>query len=591
MTRLLRLLAWAIAIGGVIDPAITLSGASRARLSVVVAQPGSPAVDAARDRLTRDLSAEYDIVPHVVSDAAAAIVIGDRYPDAAVPDAMLVATVSMSDRAAAGVRIVRVDAPSAVPPTTLIHLDIELEASLVAGQTTDLTASIGGLETGRASHRWMRDQERWHASVDAVPVGDPPYVVRVRLTDSAMATSVKKVDTKPRSGEGGRRTVADVVVDVRREPMRVEFYDPRPSWATTFLRRALEADPRFQVATLSFTSRAVTAQTGGAVPLGDSRLDAFDVVIAGGLDRLSAADAHALDRFMRERGGAVVLAPDQRIEAGAARDLLSGPDPVERLLEQPATLTGTPPAASLRASELLVMGAAGPGSEVIARVPDADPGKALPVIVSAPRGSGRLLLSGAMDAWRFRAADNGAFDRFWPSTIAGLALAVPPPIGIAIDPPLLRPGDPAHVTVRVRSRDVTAVRASVDSDQPIRLLPEPEAGVYKGRFVAKRTPGLSTIEVRAGSAQPLSTSHTFVVSADAQVLPPSAAPLVMLASSHRGIDVSPDHLPELERFVRAAVTAPRTRQVRHPMRSTWWMLPFAVCLSAEWWIRRRRGLR
>ena len=99
MTRLLRLLAWAIAIGGVIDPAITLSGASRARFSVVVAQPGSSAAGAVRDRLTRDLSAEYDIVPHVVPDAAAAIVIGDRYPDEAVPDAMLVATVSASDRA------------------------------------------------------------------------------------------------------------------------------------------------------------------------------------------------------------------------------------------------------------------------------------------------------------------------------------------------------------------------------------------------------------------------------------------------------------------------------------------------------------
>ena len=181
MTRLLRILAWAIAIGAAIDPGITLSGASRARLSVMVTQPQSPATEAARDRLTRDLSAEYDIVPHVVSDAAAAIVIGDRYPDEAVADAMLVATVSASDRAAAGVRIVRVDAPAAVPAATLVHLDVEVEASLVAGQTTDLTVSIADLETGRASHRWTRDQERWHASVDAVPVGDPPYVVRVRL--------------------------------------------------------------------------------------------------------------------------------------------------------------------------------------------------------------------------------------------------------------------------------------------------------------------------------------------------------------------------------------------------------------------------
>jgi len=133
MTRLLRLAAWAIAIGAAIDPAIALSGASRARLAVVVAQPSSPAADAARDRLARDLSASYDIVPHIVSDAAAAIVIGERYPDEPVPDEMLVATVSASDAVAPGVRIVGIDAPSAVPAATLLHLDVELEASRVPG--------------------------------------------------------------------------------------------------------------------------------------------------------------------------------------------------------------------------------------------------------------------------------------------------------------------------------------------------------------------------------------------------------------------------------------------------------------------------
>jgi hypothetical protein len=143
----------------------------------------------------------------------------------------------------------------------------------------------------------------------------------------------------------------------------------------------------------------------------------------------------------------------------------------------------------------------------------------------------------------------------------------------------------------VRSRDLTAVSASVDGDQPIRLLPDPEAGVYRGRFVAKHAPGSSTIDVRAAAAQPLSASHRFVVSSDAHRLPPSGAPLAMLASSHRGIDVSPDRVQELERFVRGAFVAPRTRQVRHPMRSTWCMLPFALCLSAEWWLRRRQGLR
>jgi hypothetical protein len=593
MRRLLRLAAWAIAIGGAIDPAMALPGASRARLAVVVSQPSSPAAVAARDRVARDLSASYDIVPHLVTDAAAAIVIGDRYPDEAVPDAMLVATVTASD-AAPGVRIVGIDAPSPVPASTLIHLDVELEASLVAGQTTDVSASIAGLETARVSHRWTADHERWQASIDAVPVGDPPYVVQVRLKPDTTETA--DLD----------RTVADVVVDVRRTPLRVELYDPRPSWATTFLRRALEADPRFQVATLSVTSRGIFAQTGGAVPPGDARLDAFDVVILGGLDRLSAAEASALDRYMRTRGGAVVVVPDQRIDAGPARDLLSGgppardlvsgrvrlePDLTERLLEQPATLTVTPPAASLRASELLVMRVVAPGSEVIARVPDADPAKALPVIVSAPRGSGRLLLSGAMDAWRFRAADDAAFDRFWQSTIAGLALAVAPRIAISIEPPLLRPGEPGALLVRLNPGDTTAVSASIDGDQPIRLLPDAEAGVYRGRFVAKTTPGLSTVEVRAAATQPLSASHRFVVSADGRRLPPNGPPLAMLASSHRGIDVSPDRVPELERLIHGAVTAPRTQQVRHPMRSAWWMLPFAAGLSAEWWMRRRKGLR
>jgi len=27
-----------------------------------------------------------------------------------------------------------------------------------------------------------------------------------------------------------------------------------------------------------------------------------------------------------------------------------------------------------------------------------------------------------------------------------------------------------------------------------------------------------------------------------------------------------------------------------PMREWWWILPFALALSAEWWLRRKSGL-
>ena len=54
MTRLLRLIAFAIAIAGVVDPAISVSGASRARRGRA-RQPASPAADEVRARLIRDL--------------------------------------------------------------------------------------------------------------------------------------------------------------------------------------------------------------------------------------------------------------------------------------------------------------------------------------------------------------------------------------------------------------------------------------------------------------------------------------------------------------------------------------------------------
>ena len=182
MTQPLRPLAWAIAIAGVVDPAIALSGASRTRLAVVVAQPSSPAADAVRDRLTRDLSASYEIVPHVVSDAAAAIVIGERYPDEgawrdARGDGPHALTPYPSESSG-------VDALFAVLNATLIHLDVELEASLVAGRTSEVSASIAGLKLSAFHIGGDESGTLAREVIGRQPsVGDPIYMVRVRLTD------------------------------------------------------------------------------------------------------------------------------------------------------------------------------------------------------------------------------------------------------------------------------------------------------------------------------------------------------------------------------------------------------------------------
>lgn len=574
MNAVLRVVAILIAVAGVVDPAIPMQSATRAHVAVVATEPASAAALGVRDRLAAKLAASFDVVPHVASDSAAAVVIGNRYPEDPLPDTLLISTITTAETRPS-VRVVQVHAPREVPLATTIHLDVDVEAVGFSGTSTDLSARIAGLEVARATHRWSSGRQRWRAGLDAVPVGDPPWVAEVSVvTPNAVSSAV------------------DTVVDLRRAPLRVMFYEPRPSWATTFIRRALEADRRFEIAGVSFSSRGIAARTGDAVSLADPRIDRADVVVVGGLDRLSAPDGRSLERFMRTRGGGVVLVPDARVGAGPARDLLSqrGGLPLElseRLLERSAKLSMSANLAPLEASELLVFGAPTPGVDVVAATTGRDP---VPVIASMPYGSGRLLVSGAMDAWRSRANDNGAFDRFWQSTIAGLALAVPPPIDVAVEPPLLRPLERGGVVVRVRSREYAALTATVDGDQPIRLRPEPEAGVYRGTFTAKGAAGRSVIDVRPADAAQPGVSRTVLVRAGTQRAE-AAAPLAMLASSHRGIDVTPDRVADLERFLREAVESPRAMVVRRPMRSAWWMLPFAACLSGEWWRRRRRGLR
>jgi hypothetical protein len=100
------------------------------------------------------------------------------------------------------------------------------------------------------------------------------------------------------------------------------------------------------------------------------------------------------------------------------------------------------------------------------------------------------------------------------------------------------------------------------------------------------------LDVRIAAAQSFSASRAVPIRSDVRQLDRAGAPsLAMLASSHRGIDVTPGRIVELERFLRDAVNTPRAPRTRHPMRSAWWIVPFTLCLSTEWWQRRRRGLR
>jgi hypothetical protein len=248
------------------------------------------------------------------------------------------------------------------------------------------------------------------------------------------------------------------------------------------------------------------------------------------------------------------------------------------------------------------------------------------VVVMTPHGAGRLLVSGALDAWRYRANKGSEFDRFWRAAIAGIALATPLPVDVKLTPAIARPGQNVRVAARIHraalgvaATGLLQVSARTDSGQPIRLWPEAEADVFSGSFDAGRS-GVQRVTVSAGAAE---TQGAAVRSA---ALPPSRKasadsgsigqggsgpregsammavdptahsaetliPLSLLAASRGGIDVTPDRLADLEAYLRREISASPVPSTTRPMRSGWWIVPFAVCLSAEWWLRRRRGLR
>ena len=72
--------------------------------------------------------------------------------------------------------------------------------------------------------------------------------------------------------DGARDTLLyDVLVNVPDSRRTVLFFDRRPSWMSTFVRRAVERDPRFAVTSRIITS--VNAATTVSRATGARRLD------------------------------------------------------------------------------------------------------------------------------------------------------------------------------------------------------------------------------------------------------------------------------------------------------------------------------
>lgn len=567
----LRGAAVAIALAGLLDPTLTTRRFARAEVQLLATSPARDSALVAS--VVRRLGRDFRAVVGNADAADATILIGDRPP--AQPEALrgpLVAVVP--PRASAWLAMERVTVPSAAMEHERVVVTALLHAVGLKGQRLEVTLHDGPRLVARTVVTPSSSDERLTASLPlvATSVGVVPLRVNAR-------------------GAGLAGDAADAMIEVRSGQYDVLAFDLRPSWQATFVRRALDADGRLAVASRMVTSRGLSSARGTApADLTDpALLGRYRVVLVGSPGQLGAAEVTALERFMRGRGGRVVLLLDQ-LPTGPVTRLLGGGAWRHDSSGRVADVVADSSLGRLRGASLVVPGRLPGGASVMAA---AGPGR--PVIWSLPVGEGEVVVVGLLDAWQRRGAGESDFGRFWPTLVAALAAAVPPPIELSLERNVLAPGDSTEVRVTLSDLaggepgGATVEASLVDSAgrrSIVRLWPGLAAGSLQGRVRPGRA-GLARVEVRRGDDS--ASIPIFVDSSATAARPGGDDLLAAWVAGAGGVRVAGDNLARLPDVVHGLIGTPPVPEPWHPMRSPWWILPFACLLATEWWLRRRAG--
>lgn len=583
--RVLRGLAVTIAVVAVIDPAVTTARRTDATVAVIAGR--APADSSLARRVADELDDAFTVVRGPFTAAAASVVVGDRLPHNAHALAAPVFAL-LPEAGDRSVRLRRIDAPEAAPLNTRMPIDIIASTSGGAGRELAVSLRSGDAVLDRAVYDVATDDEWVHASLSYVPRGAGTRALHVHA-----------------ELDGVQSVQRGLVIDVNERRLPILFHDGRPGWLSAFVRRALEQDARFSVMSRVATSRGV-ATLSGQPPGGLSdaaAVDGFDAIVIGAPETLSAAEVAGLERYLRRRGGTVVLLLDR--PAGGAYERLAGVTSwTHAEPETPVDVTvaaGVMAGARLRALELIRPQRLPAGAVTIAGAgADGD----VPVIWQSAVGAGRLVVGGAADAWRYRDTELSDFDAFWRTLVADLAAASPAPVELHVGGPGARaavtPGEAVRLELTARDAalaavapgDSAVVRVSATSDasadgETVRFWPD----VARGRFTAQlRVPDAAGGYDVTASVNGETVRTTVVVSEDDGGGADDRDVVRAWTTSRGGDAVDAARLDVLADMLRGTIAAERRRESWHPMRSAWWIVPFVALLGAEWLWRRKRGL-
>lgn len=641
LPRLLRLLAVAIVVLAIVDPVLP-SGREGSRLVAVlpVGEAGTAGGAGTEgeaewvDRVAEHLGGAFAVTRGPYPGVHATVWVGRHLPaevweGMASPGAPVFLVRPPSRDTSLPLRLLSVEAPRRVPLGSRIPVRVWLDSG-GRDSTVPLRATLrsGGVLLADTTVQGVDPAGGLELDVASPGAGVLPLRLEVTTALAPEGTVRDAGGTDPATG-----AAADLLVEVESRPWRVFFFEARPSWMTTFVRRALEEDPRFEIHSRTLTAPGLVTQAGEPpTDLTDSeRLAFFDLVVVGAPEALDEGHVQVLEAFLRERGGSVALLPDR--EASGPHDRLGGVAGWSRGGSQdaePLVPTGiSPRGPGLEGRAWIWPSALPPGATAVATTRAGNP-----VVWQRPVGMGQLVVSGALDSWQFRDPETTGFEEFWTTLFAEAAARAPRPVeagwlgtlagrgrGAGASFGLARPGEllrfevtlrappPPGTGVEVRARLQLEGSGEAGPDPGrVPLWPSGHPGRFEGWVRTPRAEGehFLRIDLRSSEEGPGDVGEgaagasegwdetvrlPLVVTASASP-PPSDDPGLLEAwvATRGGGVLEMGELSRLPEEIRATLGDPAPRDPWHPLRSPWWILPLALALAGEWSWRRRRGL-
>ncbi|MEP6779796.1 MAG: hypothetical protein ABJC26_07900 [Gemmatimonadaceae bacterium] len=584
---LLRGLAIVIAIFALIDPQLTSERSIKPEVSVV---PTDAVIDRALAiQVSEQLRGAFTVIQSPFAGALATVVVGSRIPDNASTFAPPVFAVA-PDGPGTRISIDAVRTPRRVPFQARVPVVASVRTSGANGKQVEIHLFVNDAPVDVQTRDITNSEARIDVPLSFVPTANG--VVSLRAT-----ATIK--------GESSTAS-ANAVVDVYEQKWAVLFYDARPSWMSTFVRRAVERDPRFAVTSRVVTSTNVSKDAGRPpVGLNDGTInELYDAVVVGAPESLSERDVDGLNSFLRRRGGSVVMLFDE-MKPGRYERLADFGAWTKQSNSQSTIIGGNDTdSIAMRATEWMWPARVPPSATVFAlsNANARDSSTMHPMVWQSSVGAGRLVVSTALDAWKFRDPAQSGFEKFWQQIVGEAANASPAMIDVQLPASVVDGG--SMVDIQVTSRDASLaeltvnrpVRSSVSAtvavahgSEPIRLWPSGAPGRFRGSFRAPDSSGSYRVNVGADGGR-VDASFIVASGSTAKANPANTELLSAWTAAKGGQLFHTADLARLPGELTRVLHSAARRVIWYPMRSAWWVVPFAGLLCVEWLMRRRRGL-